>query len=357
MLEFQLTHNSISTIHIWLTALLGVSFILTLVFLLDFARTRFTGARPNRDRFLLGPKYHNFSKLLLAVLASLQIFAWQLYLYRSSHDTVALWCFPVAFLGGALVWRLTNGGAALDSSLVRSLPVAFVLISFIELAGFAQATRQFSESSLFNGVGELFSNVACPGKLVEKTTVCGTTDLGSPIKLFERQLTTDAFREHIQKCRATLATMSERAMLRAQPFVQSNCHGWVFTDGRHILRGEDVQAILNENSYIEVAKPQSNDVVVYRGDDGTILHTGVVRGTLEGAIVVESKWGIGALYMHVAEEQPYSQNLTYYRTHRPTHTITIATAKPNDNLLTDQSVDDGVKRIALNPHLRSSQSK
>jgi len=116
-------------------------------------------------------------------------------------------------------------------------------------------------------------------------------------------------------------------MLRAKPSVQSNCHGWVFTQGQHILRGEDVQLILNDNNYTEVSKPQFNDVVVYRSNYGVILHTGVVRGSLEGAILVESKWGISALCMHVAEEQPYAQNFTYYRTDRPSHDILILRSK------------------------------
>ena len=73
-----------------------------------------------------------------------------------------------------------------------------------------------------------------------------------------------------------------------------------------------------------MSKPEPNDVVVYRGHEGTILHTGLVRGSLEGATIVESKWGVGALYMHIAEEQPYSQDISYYRTDRPSHGILIS---------------------------------
>jgi hypothetical protein len=116
-------------------------------------------------------------------------------------------------------------------------------------------------------------------------------------------------------------------MLRAQPWVQSNCHGWVFSQGQHIVRSEDVELILNENNYTQVSKAESNDIAVYRSEKGEILHTGVVRGLLEGATVVESKWGIGALYMHIAEEQPYSQNISFYRTDRGSHDILISSTK------------------------------
>lgn len=150
-------------------------------------------------------------------------------------------------------------------------------------------------------------------------------------------------------------------MLRAQPFAQSNCHGWVFTQGQHILRGEDVQLILDDNNYAKVANPQNNDVAVYRSSEGDIVHTGVVRGSLETATIVESKWGIGALYMHIAEEQPYSQNITYYRSERPSHEIFIANTDRTSELaaelllLADQAIDDRVKRSFFDTHFCSSQ--
>ena len=310
MLEFQLTPNSISAIHIWLTVLLGTSFLLTIVYLMQFAGVR----------FVLSRKYDRLSKLLLAVLASLQIFTWQLYFYRDSHDTVALWCFALALIGGALVWRLTSGPHADYPLLVQCLPLGIVLVSFIEFAGFAQATKQFSDSVPF-------IDVANPGVMVKKTDFWGTTDCGTPIQLYERSISVDAYKVCIEECRSTFLPLSEKAMLRAQPFVQSNCHGWVFSKGQHILRSEDVQLILKDNNYTLVARPECNDVAVYRSDEGAILHTGLVRGSLEGATIVESKWGIGALYLHVAEEQPYTQNISYYRTNRPSHDILISSSK------------------------------
>ncbi|MDX1927170.1 MAG: hypothetical protein SFV81_11670 [Pirellulaceae bacterium] len=351
MLEFQLTSNSTGTMHLWLTALLSLSFLLTVVFLLHFAS----------GRFALSPKYERLSKLLLAVMASLQILAWQLYLYSDSHDKVALWCFPVAIVAGAIVWRCTSESMLSYPFLTRVLPIATFFLSLIELAGFAQATKQFSESTIYDFSRAVAGNIGSPGRLVDKATVCGTTDRGQPIRLLEREITPIAFEEYIKKCRATMDVLAERAMLRAQPYAQSNCHGWVFTQGQHILKGEDVQCILTDNNYIEVSTPQANDIAVYRSDDGMILHTGLVRGSLEGATIVESKWGIGALYLHVAEEQPYSPNITYYRTDRPSHDITIVRkhqeATTSDSLLADQLIDDSVERAFLDPHFCSSQSE
>ncbi len=353
MLEFQLTPNSISTIHIWLTALLGLSFLLTVVLLLQIFVAR----------FVLSPKYYRFSKLLLAVLASFQIFAWQLYLYSDSHDKVALWCFALAIVGGALLWHLLTQSFSSHSFLVRKLPLAILLVSFLELAGFAHATKHFSQLARPADFSRMVTDIASPGELVEKTAISGTTDCGKTIQLFERQMSTDAFNDFIKLSRSTLPTISERAMLRAQPFAESNCHGWVFTQGQHILKGSDVELILNDNNYTEVTEPRYNDVAVYRSDEGAILHTGVVRGSLEGATIVESKWGIGALYMHVAEEQPYSENITYYRTDRPSHVIlTVPSdrspkATANVLLLADQTINDGVKRSFFNAHISRSQRK
>lgn len=316
MLEFQLTPDSISTMYLWLTALLGISFLLTIVFLLKFAS----------PRFVLSPKYDRFSRLLLAVLASLQILAWQLYFYRDSHDTVALWCFAIAMIGGVLVWQFSGKSQSRNSSFIRSLPIAIALVSLVEFAGFAQATMQFSHAAQgieFTEIDEQFEFAVTQ---VAKTELCGKTDCGTPIQLFERQMTSDDFQNYIDRSQAAYANLSQIAMLRAKPSIRSNCHGWVFARGEHILRGTDIPIILNENHYTAVSKPTSNDIAVYRSAEGEVLHTGLVRGSLEGATIVESKWGIGALYMHIAEEQPYSQNITYYRTDRPSHDILVSVA-------------------------------
>lgn len=332
MLEFQLTPNSISALSLWLTAFLATSFILTIVYLFQFVTKKFE----------LSPRFDQVSKLILAILAGSQILAWELFFYRQSHDTVALWCFALALAGGAVVWQLLSYSTKFHPLFVRSLPVAIMLFSIVELAGFAQATRQFSNSAGTNSWANAL-NLELPGSLSEKTAICGYSDSGTPITLFERETTSEAFAEYIEKCRIANPEWSERAMLRAKPFVQANCHGWVFTNAQHILRGEDVQKILDDNDYSKVTNPQCNDIVVYRDHENAIMHTGLVRGYLEGAVLVESKWGLGAVYMHLAEEQPYSQNITYYRTNRGSHLISISSNKPTldataENLKSDNQI-------------------
>ena len=66
--------------------------------------------------------------------------------------------------------------------------------------------------------------------------------------------------------------------------------------------------------------------MIYHDDDGVITHTGLVRGVLdEGTVMVESKWGIGARYLHRPEDQPYSTLFDFY--HRPESGHQIAIRK------------------------------
>jgi hypothetical protein len=318
MLEFQLTSDSSGAMATGLTILLGLSFGVCLVYLCQFLA----------PRFALDGKYDRFCKLLVAVLASLQIFALHLYYYRESHDTVALWCFFTAFGGGAIVWRLATGFTSVEPKLERVLAFALAAISIVEFAGFSHATKCFSETVEMLVAPD-------PGVLVSKSEVIACTDRGTPIDLAERQMTEEAFQAYVENIRRSLRGLSEKAMLRAQPMVESNCHGWVFAKGEHIVRGEEVQLILDENGYRGVFEPEANDVVLYRNDSGAILHTGLVRGFLEGAVIVESKWGIGALYMHIAEEQPYSQNISYWRTARGSHDLRIEATPPATAAIAD----------------------
>ncbi len=154
MLEFQLTADSVETVPLWLGMLALLSAVITVLCFLQFAGTRFAFAA----------KLDLYCKVLLAVLASVQIFAWHLYFYRASHDTVAIWCFATALVGGTLVWRIAFGPLANHPRLAKTLPIALAGISIIELAGFAQATRNFSESADTLNVTE-------PGLLVVKPDV------------------------------------------------------------------------------------------------------------------------------------------------------------------------------------------
>ena len=315
MLEFQLTSDSISTMPIWLSAILAASTLLTLISLTQI------GGR----RFALSPKLDRLLKGLLASLASLQIFIWQLYFYRDSHDTIPLWCFAIALLVGFALWRFGTANQPATTRSVRTLTIVFAAVSLIELAGFAQATKQFSELVPALDAPE-------PGVMVNKPHVTGQTDRGTAIRLAARSLSAEEFKLFVHRSQKTLATMTSKAILREPPFVESNCHGWVFTGGEHLVRGDDVQLILNDNGYLRVQHPEPNDIAIYRDNTGFITHTGLVRGNLGDTVMVESKWGIGALYLHVADEQPYAKNIEYYRTHRGSHRIKTVDTSSDTNL-------------------------
>jgi len=105
---------------------------------------------------------------------------------------------------------------------------------------------------------------------------------------------------------------------------QTNCHGWVFTQGRYLLFGDGVEQILQDNEYSVAEQPHINDIIIYRNSSGTILHSGIVRAVLDdGTALIESKWGISARYLHLPHNQPYGDNFQYYRSTHTTHHVCI----------------------------------
>ena len=181
MLEFQLTADSVSTMPLWLSALLAISTVLTLISFLQVAGTRFE----------LAPPYDRICKGLLAFLVALQIFIWQLYFYCDSHDRVPLWCFATSLLVGVLLWRLGASRPTGDSRRLRGLTYAFVAISVIQLAGFAQAMKHYSDLVPTMDAPE-------PGVVVDKQHIAGRTDRARAIRLAARSLTADEYKKFIR---------------------------------------------------------------------------------------------------------------------------------------------------------------
>jgi hypothetical protein len=102
----------------------------------------------------------------------------------------------------------------------------------------------------------------------------------------------------------------------------TNCHGWVFTGGRHWISGKEVETILADNGYREVQAPQPGDLAVFR-ESGAVIHSGVVCGlSEEGTVLIESKWGRLGRFVHTAEQHCYlGSDLTYYHTPRGGHLL------------------------------------
>lgn len=118
---------------------------------------------------------------------------------------------------------------------------------------------------------------------------------------------------------------SQAVIMQAPAGIRTNCHGWVFAEGKYIIRGEAVDRILQDNGYRTVTEPQPGDLIVYRDANNGILHTGVVKATgADGFSLIESKWGLHGRYLHEPEQQSYSDRFAYYRSPRPGHQLSEA---------------------------------
>lgn len=113
-------------------------------------------------------------------------------------------------------------------------------------------------------------------------------------------------------------TFDDQRIVQATDDSRSNCHGWVFTGGRYLLKGSGVEMILADNGYGVVHQPRTGDVIVYRDLLGQIVHTGLVKAAFDdGLILIESKWGVEGRYLHRPEGQHYSKSFAYYRKSHP----------------------------------------
>lgn len=115
----------------------------------------------------------------------------------------------------------------------------------------------------------------------------------------------------------------DRRIKRRDPSRPANCHGWVFTGGRYCLSPDDVEKILVENGYRAVTRPKPGDLIIYRDEDGNIVHSGLVRLADGDLVLVESQWGPKVRYLHEPAEQAYSSRFTYYRSPRGGHLVRI----------------------------------
>ena len=105
----------------------------------------------------------------------------------------------------------------------------------------------------------------------------------------------------------------------------SNCHGWVFTGGRYWIPIESVDTILNHNGYKLVPTPLADDLIVYRGDDGRPVHTGIVKAVGDdGFVLVESKWGKQDIFWHTRDQQAFGTRFEYWHADRDGHLLRLS---------------------------------
>jgi len=154
------------------------------------------------------------------------------------------------------------------------------------------------------------------------TWVKATTDLGTAILLEEPMgqnpanlLATEAKTLHD-------ASLNEYVIRRGVANNHCNCHGWVFTGGKFLLSGDEIEVILKENGYHEVREVHIGDVVLYR-QNGGVSHTGLVRYVAEGQpVLVESKWGNLGVFLHPVDKSVYGTEFTFHRSGRAGHALT-----------------------------------
>lgn len=154
---------------------------------------------------------------------------------------------------------------------------------------------------------------APPPKLSESHQAYGITASGQIIPLFAAETEPEHPLDEDQWLQR--GDWDYRVIRLADAHSDSNCHGHVFGHDRHWVLGRHVDTILRDNQYTQVEIPTENDVAVYRNQEGTVTHTGIVRGHLpDGSPLVEGKWGSMGVYLHPAEICPYGRDLiTFYR--------------------------------------------
>lgn len=163
--------------------------------------------------------------------------------------------------------------------------------------------------------------VRTPGKKKEIHEFVAMTDRNRPIRVYRMEK--DGF-DPLDMDEAASFNFMETTIQRGPADPAANCHGWVFLDAQFLIPGEAVQQILDDNGYELTDEPRAGDVIVYRGDNREITHSGLVRGVLnDGTIIIESKWGIDGTFLHDPEGTPYSTNFEYYRSHRTDNRVKI----------------------------------
>ena len=263
---------------------------------------------PGQSNPALGKAFGWASTLLWMAITALHWLAWQLVWVEGSADQLNLATYLSSLLVLLLAWRLLAD--SVPERLARVSPIA---LQVVQVAGLAWCIQlSLHETELHNFVE------TPPGTLVACRTA--HTDMGTSIQLYDRQVKAGELSKFYSATAAHIAKLARFAMFRSEAQPQINCHGWVFS-GEHIIKGDDVPTILNENGYRQVANPQLSDLVIYTNTTGTPVHTGLVCGFIGDMALIESKWGVAGTYVHCVDEQPYSLNFHFYRSPRSGHQL------------------------------------
>lgn len=292
----------------------------------------------------------------LASLVPLGVVAADFLLGESSSFTVAQSSSIIALsllavaAGGVWIGSRPRAKQACDNAL--SLGSTALLLLLLNAASLVYAAKRLHgeaepDTSL---VDEDSSELQGLWAFEAVTDVRGTTDRGRAVQLFKPPA-------DVQEggSESSMGRNYQRRMIElAKTDPRFNCHGWVFTGGRFLMQGSDVELVLEDNGYVAVTEPAPGDVAIYRtanynaayGDPeyggteyGTntlgetansgIEHTGQVKFVdNEGLVVVESKWGTQGRFLHAAPLD--GMVLTFYRSSRLGHLLRFSPASHAD---------------------------
>jgi len=170
-------------------------------------------------------------------------------------------------------------------------------------------------------------SLAPPGHRMLNEQAVLETDEGKYLPVYTWDLQSGDFEEYGQACDEYYLQHYAIEQV-SQASLQTNCHGWVFGGGLCLLSGEQVKQILVDHNYYPVLQPIPGDVIIYFDDAGGVPHSGIVSNiTTEGEVLVESKFGLGARYLHTPEAQPFSTSYGFFRTDRTQHAVQLRTFK------------------------------
>ncbi|MCE9526262.1 MAG: hypothetical protein K8R36_09440 [Planctomycetales bacterium] len=191
-------------------------------------------------------------------------------------------------------------------------PVAWLVVTFT-LVATAWSSHRYNSGLLRIEIGK--ASEVRAGELKEIRELVAVTDRGREVELY--RWVDDGYNN--QSAQSSQAGLDNN---------RANCHGWVFTGGEYLLSRDGVERILEDNGYQPCKSPKPGDLIVYRNGDGEILHSGLVKASLFGGILIESKWGVGGRFVHGPEMQPYGTCYSYYRSSRRGHTVAINNVGP-----------------------------
>lgn len=202
----------------------------------------------------------------------------------------------------------------------RALPLTLLLVSGAASVWLSQRIQLADGSDL----QALESNAEADTLTLARLHASNTrafTDRGHAVPLFTvSEDRKHAFAQNLGQDKRFVHLL-QHVIQTAPATFRSNCHGWVFTGGAFIVDGDVVEQILRDNNYRLVDEPRPNDLIIYRDPYGHVAHSGIVKIAAAGLVLIESKWGNGACYVHEPSSSIYSQRFTYYRSPRSGHLL------------------------------------